>query len=1748
MASHGCAREFAFAIAAALVGLLLSARALAVEVAYDMDTPSSAFAGSLSVTAAIETYGDSNSTGGGSGTVAFDSIADECIDYETSGGGQTWFCVDRGAALDWGSPAWSSLDVTLGALDGFLEVQEAPGTFPVSVSVPTGIPLVPPIVISGTADPEINAIRVVSVDVPASVFDLSAQGPPDPGPTDPGPGPWSVLAPTEVTFRIDWCATFTGAIPIGAICTVTDVVANVPVRYVLERGARPGQMSILNADFGPITLTTGASPRYNRLLPGCEVGGPFGICLFDLTSIDLWLSSMSVNNLLGHFVFDTTGAPIPNQPECNDVTDDDGDSAARYPFDTSCARFDTSSEISQCSDGLDNDLDLATDHPEDASCPLPWLDDEALALQAPLPRELAIRHAGAVHPRAQGWTETVSGACTAGSACRRLPILYESFGREQAWLVEDGSATGLLRYERSVLPAVDARAADHGWTLRARLRIAKPADALDPAINVMYGDGSERFRMDFGSTAAGDPIVRLGGGPVVPALTGLGPGHHTFELIFDPISEAARLLVDGVDQGVSYGGEASTTNGVEFGSASTVDVGAANFALVEWLIHATECGDGEDNDGDGLADLADPACDDAFSLSESPCADGRDNDGDGRLDFPSDPGCASATDDSERDASRACDDGIDNDSDGRSDFPADPGCKRRDDLDEANPTQVVAEHAGAIDPVRNGWTIDAGPGVSGFFSLVAPGADPLHPGWTIEDSIGAGMCDEFSSTPGLPCTTDANCAGRTVQGECEDLGCAYPSADWGDLCLNDFECEDGTYTAFCIPTPSNVSLQRARYVHALAPGEELDAQDRGWIVRAVVDVESPIGSVKTPDGSISVVARSGFGIGRSASGSQIRLLPSGTIATLGGGPGPRLFEMAVDPTLGEARLSIDGTVLLTVPGAYTPPDDIRFGADGTATGRGDYSRVQLVVGQAPSCPGLPTPPPGADSDGDGLADSTEQIFHHSDPCLVDGDGDGLDDPDEIALTNTDPADADTDHDGTPDAAEDADGDGLTHQSEVNQYGTNPLDADSDDDGLGDGFEVGTSTTNPLDADSDDDGLSDGAELNLHETDPLDADSDDDGLGDGDELNLHGTDPNLADTDGDNLSDYAEVVVHGTDPLVPELNTDGDLLPDIVDNCAFTANDQTDSNGDGIGNACTCGDLDADGFGVLAGDLALLRAHFADPVGAPLSPGAAQRCVVSLASSGCNLTQSVVMARAIASLESGAAQVCAPANPAPTSPADVAGLALWLDADDASTLTTDGLGRRIWADKSPNGLDVMAPSAAASPAVGGGVVGGLGALRFDGQDDVMCANGALDLSAGATIFVVARNDVRKNYNGLLSLRAAVAGLPSAGASELELYWQVGNTEAGSGNLIYAANRTASPDYFGRDNLAPGVGGAYLATVEVWSTTTPGRIAIQGASGSNDQIESNSASMLPDAPAQPCVGYGFGISAGAANLLDGTLAELVVFDRLLTDDERSALERTLQAKWSTRFAPAALGSLALWLDADDRSSLSLDPDGSVVAWKDKRPGTELLVASGAGEQPLRQQTGNTPATVVFDGVDDYLCGANPIDLSAAGNPGGATFYFVTRNRVRKSFNGIFSLRTGPAVNAVQEIYWQTGTTDAGSGNLLLLDDRGTGTSASVVFNNAPPPVNALSVFLMQLATPTSVGITRIGGASVAPSSASASNLLPASAAPPCVGYGFGTTPAGNTLDGEIAEILLFDETLGSANAGLVESYLLRKWGVP
>jgi endoglucanase len=134
-----------------------------------------------------------------------------------------------------------------------------------------------------------------------------------------------------------------------------------------------------------------------------------------------------------------------------------------------------------------------------------------------------------------------------------------------------------------------------------------------------------------------------------------------------------------------------------------------------------QCGDGVDNDGDGLFDLEDPGCAGAADDDEydppapaSQCSDALDNDADGAVDLE-DPGCEGPTDDDEGSDTdlpapiAQCADGLDNDQDGSVDL-LDPGCTDADDDDERDPVVVPADaEAVFVDSLTDGWQINTWP-------------------------------------------------------------------------------------------------------------------------------------------------------------------------------------------------------------------------------------------------------------------------------------------------------------------------------------------------------------------------------------------------------------------------------------------------------------------------------------------------------------------------------------------------------------------------------------------------------------------------------------------------------------------------------------------------------------------------------------------------------------------------------------------------------------------------------------------------------------------------------------------------------------------------------------------------------------------------------------------------------------------------------------------------------------------------------
>ena len=123
------------------------------------------------------------------------------------------------------------------------------------------------------------------------------------------------------------------------------------------------------------------------------------------------------------------------------------------------------------------------------------------------------------------------------------------------------------------------------------------------------------------------------------------------------------------------------------------------------------CSDGIDQDGDGKFDFpSDPGCDSASAGLENPqCDDGLDNDGDTFVDLADDD-CSGASDDVEAPPPTACSDGLDNDGDSLIDLD-DPGCLAAWDDDE---TEVYPACSNGLDD--DGDALVDFPADSGCFS------------------------------------------------------------------------------------------------------------------------------------------------------------------------------------------------------------------------------------------------------------------------------------------------------------------------------------------------------------------------------------------------------------------------------------------------------------------------------------------------------------------------------------------------------------------------------------------------------------------------------------------------------------------------------------------------------------------------------------------------------------------------------------------------------------------------------------------------------------------------------------------------------------------------------------------------------------------------------------------------------------------------------------------------------------------------
>lgn len=217
-----------------------------------------------------------------------------------------------------------------------------------------------------------------------------------------------------------------------------------------------------------------------------------------------------------------------------------------------------------------------------------------------------------------------------------------------------------------------------------------------------------------------------------------------------------------------------------------------------------------------------------------------------------------------------------------------------------------------------------------------------------------------------------------------------------------------------------------------------------------------------------------------------------------------------------------------------------------------------------------------------------------------------------------------------------------------------------------------------------------------------------------------------------------------------------------------------------------------------------------------------------------------------------------------------GLVAWYDASDPASVTISGSNVSRWADKSGNGNDAQAASGVATYAAA--AQNGLNTVRFNGSATLRAPHStSLNLTgSGLSVFVVFRSTAVNGQWAFVNKESS---------------WEVGERSSGGG--FTAAVQAGCWAWVA---AVPAASGA-------WHTATfrytPSWLFTVDSGSVTTGSPPCSGSIVPSSSGLTLGGRG----DGASPSLTGDLAEVLIFDRGLTDTENDQIRAYLKAKWGT-----------------------------------------------------------------------------------------------------------------------------------------------------------------------------------------------------------------------------------------------------------
>ena len=498
----------------------------------------------------------------------------------------------------------------------------------------------------------------------------------------------------------------------------------------------------------------------------------------------------------------------------------------------------------------------------------------------------------------------------------------------------------------------------------------------------------------------------------------------------------------------------------------------------------------------------------------------------------------------------------------------------------------------------------------------------------------------------------------------------------------------------------------------------------------------------------------------------------------------------------------------------------------------------------------------------------------------------------------------------------------------------------------------------------------------------------------------------------------------------------------------------------------------------------------------------------------------------------------------SSPTEISGCVGWYDASDAASITASGGAVSLWNDKSGANRTLRQPTSGSRPSTGTRTIAGKNVLDFDGTNAFLSyvdesGNPIYDLNIATpravTVFCVVAADATNAVKDILGIQRT-----GKNANDSGVYVRRHTNLSGSIEFAAGAGDSTSNDQSTKNNIR-GFANA---------TTGPMIVSLTlSASASQYDAQLNGAGQTLTSRFGTLAASGFlsegsgnhtldiGVTRNSGNLIattsrwDGAIGEIVIFNAALSTVDRARVEAYLAAKWgiSGVHAPATANN---------------DPVG---AWLDKSGNGRHATQATAGVRPLRS-TVNGRGSLSFDGTDDSI---STLNIPTAND---ITLFAAWRTGASLASGGVVVdyANTGDPSQPTSATGFlnSAGVQVASTGALLhRTDSTRSGVSVSEGRSSDAGAVSVNTAGISTIACSYGASTTRYGALNGASLSATTRFNGSVWSALTLSGRRAGGTiaVAGPYWPGQLCEVLIYERNLAQPARRRIESYLAAKWGI-